>query len=83
MQAFLIRFGTQHNSGYMKIRHVLFTLLCALGTYSIASGQVLIALVFGDKLNSPNLHFGLHAGINYAYQSNYDTKIKGALNLGF
>jgi hypothetical protein len=32
----------------------------------LAQSQVLIALVFGDKLNSPKTEFGLNVGLNYA-----------------
>ena len=49
-----------------------------------AKGQVLITLLFGDKLNTPNIEFGLHAGINFANLSGIEeSKYKSDLNLGF
>lgn len=46
--------------------------------------QVLITILFGDKLNSPNLEFGLEGGYNWStitgFQSN---KPLSTLNLGF
>jgi hypothetical protein len=45
--------------------------------------QVLIAILFGDKLNTPNIEFGLNAGANLATLTNYpEAKYKGGLNLG-
>lgn len=44
--------------------------------------QVLIALLFGDKLNSGNLEFGLTGGLNMSDISNFDqAKMKQGLNL--
>ena len=41
-----------------------------IGTLSFiplaGSGQVLITLIFGDKLNSPGLEFGLEGGVNFS-----------------
>ncbi|WP_394774213.1 hypothetical protein [Flavobacterium sp.] len=39
-------------------------LLIALFCMAPARSQVLISLLFGDKLNSPFLEFGLDGGIN-------------------
>jgi hypothetical protein len=38
----------------------------------VAKSQVLIALVFGDKLNSPKTEFGLNVGVNYSSLTNLD-----------
>lgn len=56
-----------------------FTLLA----YS-AHSQVIISLLFGDKLNTPKLEFGLHAGANFSTLSGLDeAKWASSLNLGF
>ena len=48
-----------------------------------ARSQVLIALVFGDKLNTPNIEFGLNVGGNYSTLTNHpDAKYTSGLNLG-
>ncbi len=53
-------------------------------TSSIASSQILISLIFGDKLNSDKLEFGIDGGINWANISNLDnSKAQGYFNLGF
>jgi len=50
----------------------------------ISHGQVLISLLFGDKLNTPNLEFGIHAGYNMTTISNIEpSKYAGFLSLGF
>lgn len=48
-----------------------FTLILCLSA-SVANSQVLISLLFGDKLNSPNLEFGLETGVNWSNISNVD-----------
>lgn len=45
--------------------------------------QVLMSLIFGDKLNSPNIEFGLDGGINFSSISNLDSDYKRDFNLGF
>lgn len=46
--------------------------------------QVLISIIFGDKLNSPNLEFGLEGGVNYSKITNFQSaKPLGRFNLGF
>jgi len=53
--------------------------LCA----SQANSQVIIALLFGDKLNSDKLEFGLAGGLSLSNVSNfYNTKTRGSFNLG-
>src|ERR1700755_924540 len=50
---------------------------------SKANSQVIIALLFGDKLNSDKLEFGLSGGLNQSDISNFpDAKSKSAFNLG-
>ena len=48
-----------------------------------ARSQVLIALLFGEKLNSPNIEFGLNVGGNLTTLTNYpEAKYETGLNLG-
>ena len=48
-----------------------------------ARSQVLIALLFGDKLNTPNIEFGLNVGANFTTLTNYpEAKYTKGLNLG-
>jgi hypothetical protein len=59
---------------------ILLTLICV----STARSQVLISLIFGDKLNSEYLEFGLDGGVNFSTLSNLDgTKSNIGFNLGF
>lgn len=49
--------------------------------YSVSTqSQVLISLLFGDKLNSPFLEFGLEGGANFSTISNQETS---GTNIGF
>lgn len=49
-----------------------------------AHSQVLITILFGDKLNSPNLEFGLEGGYNWSNISGLQTGTPlGTFNLGF
>lgn len=49
-----------------------------------AKSQVLISLIFGDKLNSPFLEFGLEGGINLSDISNMESSgTNPGFNLGF
>ncbi len=48
-----------------------------------ARSQVLIAILFGDKLNSPNIEFGLNVGGNLTKLTNYpDSKYLTGVNFG-
>ena len=65
----------------MKKTILLFGFLLTVYT---ANSQVLISLLFGDALNSPNVEFGLDGGVNYANISNLETsKFLPIFNLGF
>jgi hypothetical protein len=47
-------------------------------------GQVLISLLFGDKLNSDKLEFGLEGGFNWSdFNGDPNAKFKSNFNLGF
>lgn len=49
-----------------------------------AQSQVLITLLLGDKLNSPNLEFGLEGGINWTQITGMETRnFARKWNLGF
>ena len=49
-----------------------------------AGAQVLISLIFGEKLNSPNIEFGLDGGVNYAKIAHVEnSKFLPIFNLGF
>lgn len=59
-------------------------LLIALLSITSAQSQVLISLIFGDKLNSPFLEFGLDGGLNFSTISNMETSgTELGFNLGF
>jgi hypothetical protein len=65
----------------MKKIILLFLLMILI--IPTARSQVLIALLFGDKLNTPNIEFGLNAGGNLTTLTNYpDAKYLTGLNLG-
>lgn len=61
-----------------------FLLLIALFCITPASSQVLISLIFGDKLNSPFLEFGLEGGVNFSTITDLETSgTELGFNLGF
>ncbi|PWI30146.1 PorT family protein [Flavobacteriaceae bacterium LYZ1037] len=50
----------------------------------MANSQVLLTLLFGDKLNSPDLEFGLEGGVNFPAVSGLDTSSRfSTFNIGF
>jgi len=62
------------------------SLLLLIVFFSVTSGhsQVLISLIFGDKLNSPFLEFGLEGGVNFSDISGLESSGTNAgFNLGF
>jgi len=65
----------------MGIRITLIALLISVST--LCQSQIIIALIFGDKLNSDKMKFGMDLGANYStinsFQSNYN---RTSLNLG-
>jgi hypothetical protein len=65
----------------MRKPFLLLSLLLALSTLS--QGQVVIALIFGDKLNSDKLRFGIDGGVNFSNISNVGpSKYSDGFNLG-
>lgn len=60
------------------------TLTLFLLSVTVGHSQVILSLIFGDKLNSPNLEFGLDGGVNFSDISNLEhEKITTDFNLGF
>jgi hypothetical protein len=64
-----------------EIRGALFILIFT-GWWDGSSGQVVIALLFGDKLNTDKLEFGLTVTPSLTNITNNDSKLKTGLNLG-
>ena len=61
---------------------ILLVLLAGI-SFTAARSQVLIALVFGDKLNTPNIEFGLNVGGNYSTLTDHpEAKYLKGINLG-
>ncbi|MFH6959765.1 porin family protein [Flavobacterium aquidurense] len=59
-------------------------LLIALFCMAPAHSQVLISLIFGDKLNSPFLEFGLEGGVNFSTITDLESSgTNPGFNLGF
>jgi len=59
--------------------------ISALICFCVSQGncQVIIALLFGDKLNSDKLEFGLSGGLNESYITDFaGSKIKSGFNIG-
>ncbi len=71
----------------MKTRKTIKFIVTAfvLFTFSYnANSQVLISLLFGEKLNTEKLKFGLDGGVNFSNISNVDnSKYQPYFNLGF
>jgi len=62
----------------------IFFVLSFLTIGLTGSSQVLITILFGDKLNSPNLEFGLEGGLNWSKISAFESgKPIPNFNLGF
>ena len=60
---------------------IIFILLCGV---QMAQSQALISLVFGNKLNSDKIKFGLEGGVNFANVTNLPTASTSAyFNIGF
>jgi len=65
------------------MKKVLFVSTLLFCMQSVNS-QVLISLMFGDKLNSPKIEFGLEGGANFSTISNLESaKNRTDFNLGF
>ncbi|MBD80512.1 MAG: hypothetical protein CL840_16465 [Crocinitomicaceae bacterium] len=65
----------------MPIRITLIAILIFFST--VCQSQIIIALLFGDKLNSDKVKFGLDIGASYSSIKSYDPDYsRGSLNLG-
>jgi len=66
----------------MKIKYITLVIFLLLSSYTQA--QILISALFGDKLNSPNIEFGLEGGYNRSYFLNVaESDALNNFNLGF
>ena len=66
---------------YLKLLTVAIIII--ISSCRTASSQVLISLIFGDKLNSGGIEFGLDGGINFSNMSNTEGNMAPNWNLGF
>jgi len=65
------------------MKKILFLLVLCFGFHK-AQSQVLMSLIFGDKLNSPNIEFGLEGGANFSTITNQPgADNRTDFNLGF
>lgn len=65
------------------MKKYLLLILVMIFTTSIQS-QILISLIFGDKLNSPGIEFGLEGGLNFSSISGFESKnMLQTFGLGF
>jgi hypothetical protein len=72
------------NTIIMKFWKLFVSVMVFLLIGQVMQGQVLISLLFGDKLNSPTLKFGLDGGANFSTISNNSgSKYHTGFNLGF
>lgn len=62
----------------------IFLVVALLFCIQSSRSQVLISLLFGDKLNSPKIEFGLEGGVNFSSISNLEgADSRANFNLGF
>lgn len=65
-------------------KKTISTIFILLFFVQAAQSQVLISLVFGDKLNSDKIKFGLEGGVNFANVTNLETAtVEPNFNIGF
>jgi hypothetical protein len=65
------------------MKKLAFLLIIAGFSLNTASSQILIALIFGDRLNTPNIEFGLNVGGNFTTLTDYpEAEYKSGINLG-
>jgi hypothetical protein len=66
------------------MKKILIVLPIILLNIQLTYSQVLISLLFGDKLNSEKLEFGLDGGFNFSSMSDFESsKTLSTFNLGF
>jgi opacity protein-like surface antigen len=65
------------------MKKIIFLLVLCFG-FQKTHSQVLMSLIFGDKLNSPNIEFGLEGGANFSTITNQaGADYRTNFNLGF
>ena len=68
----------------MKIFYRIVLLSLLMASPAALKGQVLISLLFGDALNTPNIEFGLIGGFNQSYiRTHSDAEGLNNFNIGF
>ena len=66
------------------MKRALLLLIMFLMLSTISKSQILISLVFGDKLNSDKIEFGIDGGFNWSNISNLENSgLNMGLHLGF
>jgi len=66
------------------MKRALLLLIAFLMVSTISKSQILISLVFGDKLNSDKIEYGIDGGFNWSNISNLENSaLNGGLHLGF
>jgi hypothetical protein len=66
------------------MKKIVLTSLFSIFLFSAGQAQVLISLIFGDKLNSDKIEFGLDGGLSLTNLKGPDgAKNRSGLNLGF
>jgi hypothetical protein len=63
------------------MRSALFTAILAF-LWNVSDGQIIIALLFGDKLNTGKMEFGLVASPSFTNITNNDSKFSTRFNFG-
>ncbi len=67
-----------------KIKIISLIGLMLLASIQITQGQVLLSLIFGDKLNSGKVEFGMNGGFNLSYiRGIHESKGQNNWELGF
>ena len=65
------------------MRKALLIVICLFASIPLIRGQVLLSIIFGDKLNSPTTEFGLNVGVAVSTLSGYkDIAYSNNLALG-
>lgn len=66
------------------LKKSIFLLAILLFSFQLAQSQVLISLLFGDKLNSEKIKFGLEGGVNFSDVTNLEgASVQSFFNIGF
>jgi hypothetical protein len=72
----------KRRSRFLTARLSIFLTILFISAWVPVKSQVIIALLFGDKLNSEKLEFGLTVGPNFSNLSNSEASWKAGLGLG-